>query len=137
MNGRRYKKNEKKNKFKQFFIFLFFLIILIGIIIPLTKKIKINIAANKEIKTIEENLEALEKNNSELRKLISYFGTSEYVEEQARTNLNYRKTDEKVAIIYNNNKITEQNMDNNNLNKTGEENINNAKRWKQYFFLSR
>ena len=131
-------RNHKKIlKLKHFLIAVFLLIILTGIVIPLIKKIKISLFANKEVELIETKLEEIEQENSELKKLITYFNTSEYIEEQARLNLNYRKTDEKVVVIYGQDEDAEQKENNINANLNSKSKLeakNNPNRWWQYFF---
>ncbi len=132
------KYNYKKiSKPKQFLTAVFLLIMLSGIIVPLKKKIKINLFANEEVRLIENKLKKVEQENSKLKELIAYFNTSEYIEEQARLNLNYRKEEEKVAIIYGQNNDTEQNENNTRSSFESKNNVqakNNPNRWWQYFF---
>jgi cell division protein FtsB len=138
MKRRSFKKNKILSIFKQYLLLIILIIVLSGVSVSLFAKLKINLSANKEVALIENELDLVEKENSELRKLIDYFGTTEYIEEQARTNINYRKSDEKVAVIYMKDELNSENKNNINSLLSSEEveeidNINNFKRWKQYF----
>ncbi|MEA3450218.1 MAG: septum formation initiator family protein [Patescibacteria group bacterium] len=135
MAGR--KKHSKIIKIKTFLTTIILLILLIAIAIPSAKKIKLSLFANEEIELIKNKLEKIEVENSELKKLITYFGTPEYAEEQARLNLNFRKADEQVAVIYGQDEdhAQEQNKDINigeSAREEGEK--SNPKRWREYFF---
>jgi cell division protein FtsB len=78
---------------------------LIGIVVialigtPLYKNLTKQININREIESLDREIISLEKKNTELKGLISYLNSDEFVEEQARLNLNYRKDGEEVLVL--------------------------------------
>lgn len=140
-------KKKKLNIFKRIFInqvviFILGLIIISAVSFPLVKNFNKQHEINKEIKNLEEQVSLLEGKNIELNEILSYFESDQFVDEQARLNLNYKKEGETVVVIKDKNKII-NNIDNNNLSlyqdgglnkKIPAVRISNADRWWLYFF---
>lgn len=78
------------------------LVIIVIIIIPLAKNIAQRHRIEKEIKDMESEISQVENKNNDLRKLIDYFQSDQFLEEQARLNFGLKKNNEQVAIIKNN-----------------------------------
>lgn len=129
------KNKEKFLKTKRLLSFLLLLIILIFISIPLYKKLKLNLAVNSEVSGLKSEIEEVENNNDDLRELMKYFSTSEFIEEQAREKLGYRKENEKVAIIYKQDDKEDKAISSDKIEKAEEETETvNLLLWKKYFF---
>lgn len=121
------------------------LVIIIAIIIPLAKNIAQRHRIEKEIKDMESEISQVENKNNDLRKLIDYFQSDQFLEEQARLNFGLKKNNEQVAIIKNNPK-TEANSSSTGQNELQIFNIpgldkknqpfagENIIRWYEYFF---
>ncbi len=134
-----------KTLFNQVTLAILGLMILTAISYPLAKNISKQKELNKEIEELEQEITDLESKNLELTGLIEYIESDQFVQEQARLNLNYKKEGEKVVVIKD--KVEEINnkekVDNSN-NKTiynirglgkieAEKEINNPVRWWRYF----
>ena len=120
------------------------LMILILISFPLAKTITQRYRINQEIKELQEEIENINKKNTNLKKVIEYFKSDQFVEEQARLNLGLRKQGEEVAVIQN---ISEEILANNILNSEEiifnipglekevlPKKISNLQKWWSYFF---
>lgn len=82
---------------------LFISIILLGLLVllafPLTKNFRQKKAVDLEIKGLEKTAADLEGKNSHLKEVLDYMQSSQFVEEEARQKLNYKKPGEAVAVI--------------------------------------
>jgi len=111
------------------------LLIIIAISIPLFKNIKKQYEINKEISSLEQEIINFENQNSELKKTFEYLESDQFVSEQARKNLNYKKEGEKVVVIKT---IEQQNNITNEkkiFSKESNDNSNsNLVLWWRYFF---
>ena len=121
-------------------------IIVLGLLImPLSKNIKDRFSINKEIGDLESQISKTQNKNQDLQKLISYLGSDQYVEEQARENLGMMKSGEQVVVVKGlpdtAQKTTPQEKEDNRvfivpgLDKAqAKETISNPQRWVAYFF---
>lgn len=75
------------------------LLIIILIFIPLVKNVKKQLNVNKEISSLDKEIESMEKKKSDLKNLITYLDSDEYIEEKARLSLNFKKKGEDVIVI--------------------------------------
>ncbi len=66
---------------------------------PLIKNIKKQLNVNKEISFLQQEIKNLEGKNSELKGLITYLNSDQFIEEQAKLNLNYKRAGEQVVVI--------------------------------------
>lgn len=114
--------------FSKKFITLLLIIVIILISIPLSKSITKRYAVNKEIMKLEKEISDLENKNKDFKGMISYLESDQFVEEQARLNLNLKKEGEKVIII------KEETLATSTDANGGEESILNLERWVNYFF---
>ena len=80
-----------------FTVFLLILIILLSI--PLYNNYNRRQKINREILDLETEIKLTENKNTDLQKLIKYLESSQFVEEQARLNLNMKKPGETVAVV--------------------------------------
>ena len=90
------------------------------------KEIRLRYEIKKEINTLQVQLEDLEDKTAKVDKLISYLKTDEYIEKQARIELNLSKPGERQVNLSNIGKV-----DNKNLANNQEPNI---EKWFNYFF---
>jgi cell division protein FtsB len=111
-----------------------FLLLLI-VALPLINNLKKQYKVNQEIKELEHELVLAEDKNNELKGLIDYLESDNFVEEQARLNLNLRKEGEDVAIIKD---VSDDAggvlSDNITYSQDKINNKNNAQKWLLYFF---
>ncbi len=82
---------------------LFLTIVLLGLLVlisfPLTKNWRQKQSIDTEIKELEQQVAELEHKNSSLKQVMDYMKSDQFVEEEARTKLNFKKPGEKVAVI--------------------------------------
>lgn len=71
-------------------------LVLVGLVavfaVPLTKNYRQKRVINREIKSLEAEVTQLEHKNSSLQQVLDYMQSDQFVEEEARTKLNYKKT---------------------------------------------
>lgn len=96
------RRNSERKTGVRIFSGLFFLagltvIVLIGI--SLGKETYRKRQIQKEIESLQTEIQTLNKENSEINNLISYFSTREFEEKEAREKLNLQKEDEKMIIL--------------------------------------
>jgi len=105
--------HEKKDKIlkkifsKQFFFAIFGLVIISAIGWPLYINMKKRYQIKNEIDQLKNEIGIYENKNSQLDKLIRYMESDQYIEEQAKKNLNLKKEGENVIVIKNENKPSE------------------------------
>jgi len=115
------------------------LVILIFISLPLAGNISKQYKINQEIGELETEISRLQSKNTELKKLMDYLESDDFVEEQARLNLSYKKADESVVVVKPNEEGTSQlagsagdgRVAGSNPARPGK---NNAVNWWHYFF---
>jgi cell division protein FtsB len=113
------------------FITLIGLIIIVLISFPLAKNVSQRYQADKEIKELEEEIKKIGEKNSELSRLVDYFGSEEYLEEEARLNFGLKKPGETAVVISQKDSAVISGADQFGENS---ETDNNLKRWREYFF---
>jgi cell division protein FtsB len=96
----------KKNKFTRIFandkfLTLVGLVAIILISFPFAKNALKQYRLNNEINGFRKEIVDLQNKNSEFKKAISYLGSDQFAEEQARLNLNLKKPGEELTIIKN------------------------------------
>ena len=106
--------------------------ILLIIVLPLFKNINKQYKVNQEIKDLQNEIIALEKNNQDLLKLINFLESDQFITEQARLKLNYKKEGEDVVVIKDK-EDTANKMKIFESGKRPEENLNNPERWLRFF----
>ena len=125
--SRKKKDSDWKNKIWTSNIFSILLIILLIIsFVKVGKEIMLRWEIKREINTLQVQLEDLQGRKSKMDRLISYLKTDEYIEKQARLELNLSKPGEKQINLLNLN-----NTKNKDLSNTQESNM---KKWFNYFF---
>lgn len=121
---------------------LFFLagltvIVLIGI--SLGKETYRKRQIQKEIESLQVEIQKLDQENSEINNLISYFSTKEFEEKEAREKLNLQKEDERMIIIRKelDAQKKEKENENNPVQVAEEDKSPNWQKWLEYFFAAR
>jgi len=95
----------KKNNFSRNFLFnekiltVFLLVIIILLSIPLYNNYHRRQSINRKISDLEAEIKQAENKDTDLQKLIKYLESDQFVEEQARLNLNMKKPGESVAVV--------------------------------------
>lgn len=130
------KYRQKKSLLKnQKFLALIGLAVLVLISFPIAKNISQKYAVDKEIEDLQNEIAEIEGQNKDLRGLIDYLESDQFVEEQARLNLGLKKEGEDVVVL------KEEVVDNFYNVHFGENeadlelaNLSNPERWWRYFF---
>ncbi len=79
-------------------------LIIVGLIIfPLIKNVNQRRKVNREIKELEEEIKTVSDKNNDLKKMINYLESDQFLEEQARLNFGFKKPGEEVAVVKTNN----------------------------------
>jgi len=117
-------------------ISIFGILILVSISVPLAKKYSQRYGVSQEVKDLQKEIAAQEEKNSELKDMMEYLQTDQFVEEQARVNLNYRMEGEVVAVIKNELPEFDFALAGTAAGKQARQNarLNNPQKWWQYFF---
>lgn len=138
------KKIISKIIFGQIFLTILGLLILGFISIPLYKNFSQSYRINKEMKEIETEIANDNKKSENLKNVIEFLKSDQFVEEQARQNMGLKKPGEQVVII--------KGMSDTETNTTsadslfsikGLENLKPTKqdfypsKWRDYFFKSK
>ena len=84
---------------KQTFYLVVLLLLVTVVAWPLSKKLMKGHEVNQEIVGLETETDDLNKKNSDLRQLINYLESDQFIDEQARKNLNFKKEGEKLVVI--------------------------------------
>ena len=108
------------------------LVIIIFIAINFFRIYRQNQAVNSEITNLSDQINALEQQNTEQKKLIEYFNSSAYIEEKARNSLGLKKEGEKIVVV-NNQNANQPALAQNDAEQTPIAASNPAKWW-HYFF---
>ncbi|PIR12715.1 hypothetical protein COV49_04510 [Candidatus Falkowbacteria bacterium CG11_big_fil_rev_8_21_14_0_20_39_10] len=108
------------------------LLIIVLISIPLAKKVSKRYVIDEEIKGLETEIQELGEKNKDLKEFITYLESDQFLEEQARLNLNLKKPGEEVVVIQEN---LDQGAEAENLALSeGKKNRSNPEKWLAYFF---
>lgn len=83
----------------QRFLAIIGLVFLVLVFLPLAKTYSQRKLVEKEIKDVEKQISDAEKKNRELAEMIQYLQSPQYLETQARLNLNLKKPGESVIVI--------------------------------------
>ena len=132
-------RRRKKSFIKKVFSFKLFVAISVFIVIFLGIKLGgiyyIEYQIQKEINSLQNDIDSVKKNNYKLSQLIEYSKTDEFKEVEVRKRLNMQGEGEKMVII----KPSPDSMENTDLQeKIGEnENLPNYLKWWNYFFVNR
>ena len=123
--------NSKILNSKLFFIVS--LVVLVSINFGLFKIIYKRIQIKKEVSSLDEKIQTLEKSNTKLTHLIDYLNTDAFKEKTARSELGLKKPDEKVVVIVKQDSIL-QNPISNETSTSLSKIHTNPQKWWQYFF---
>jgi cell division protein FtsB len=125
--SRKGKNGDWKSKIWTSNIFSILLIILLFIsFVKVGKEIMLRYEIKKEVNTLQVQLEDLQGRKSRMDKLISYLRTDEYIEKQARLELNLSKPGEKQINL-----LSLDNAENKGLSDIQK---SNTEKWFNYFF---
>lgn len=106
---------------------IFLILILFLSLIKMTREIIVRRDIDREIKELENQLAKLDGQKAEVERLISYLGTDQYIEKEARLKLNLLKPGEKQINLSDNGQPV--------LN-TGSDEKTNITKWFDYFFVN-
>jgi cell division protein FtsB len=126
------------------FIFALALAVILILSFPIVKNFSQRDKAAKEIKELEKEIESIGNKNEELRQLVDYLNSDQYLEGQARLNFGLKKPGEETAVI----EMDGENKDNRSGNadqksvyimpgleeKNNSKPLTNTQKWLNYFF---
>lgn len=122
------------------------IVALFFISLSLGKEVYRKYQIQKEINLMEQEVKNLENNNADLNKLIEYFKSDAFLENEARKKLNLQKPDEKVVIFTDtaeNHSPAQNNTPNTalqsaqNSQEIEEKEMENYQKWWDYFFKNK
>lgn len=113
--------------------FLFVLVFSIYLATNLYRDLQKRQRVKQEIQNLKNQINEVDKQNNDLKNLISYFETDEYTESFAREKLGFKKPGEKIIIL----PKQENTLDKTNNNDEKSKIYNNMKSWWDYFFASK
>lgn len=122
----------KKVLSNQFIFTILGLIIVVLISIPLAKNVSKQYRVNKEIESLKNEIDSLSNKNSQLKNLIGYMESDQFIEENARLNLNYKRPGENVMVVKDS-EIQDTNIIENKNKGNGAKSDSNIKKWIRYF----
>jgi cell division protein FtsL len=133
-------KKENKNfiskiLYSQKFLALVGLVLIVLLSFPLARSISKRYQIDKEINDLDREITEVETKNKDLKQLISYLESDQFVEEKARLNLGLKKEGENVVVIKESSLSTSDSIFNQNEIDSSE-NFSNFKKWCKYFFNS-
>jgi cell division protein FtsB len=146
LNDMRNKKNSalKGMIFNRLTRVIFGMVMLVLISIPLGKNLIKQSGLNMEIEELRREIEKMEGKNNDLNSLIDYLSSDQFVMEQARMNLNYKKPGEEMVVVKGTDSLsasskTEQQQDpiyqiKGFENQKPEKKAANPQKWWNYFF---
>ena len=113
----------------QRFLAIIGLVFLVLIIFPLARTYTQKRAVEKEISDVKKQISEFESTNKDLKDMIDYLNSDQSLEEEARLNLNLKKSGEQVVVI----------NDVENIATTTSliapvKNKSNLAKWRDYFF---
>lgn len=133
-------KNKKSNS--KAVILFFCLLILLFTSVELVKEIINKRELQKNIDELSVKVDDLKKRNTDLSSMITYFQSLDFVEQEARTKLNFRKPGENIIIVAGSVENSDGQVISNgeiNLNTEANQLINsksNPQKWLEYFFAN-
>jgi cell division protein FtsB len=95
----KFKAGNKSRKIKPIVFTVIGMLILIFLSYPLSKNLSQQYRISNEIKKLKDEISNVENNNSQLKKMIDYIGSDQFIDKEARLNLNYKKDGEQVVVI--------------------------------------
>lgn len=126
---------EKKTSIFSKIIVIAALIVLIPIIIALTRETYKKNQIQKEIAGLREKAKQIDKKNADIQEQISYLGSKEYQEKEAKDKLNLQNPSENVVVIKpsiaKENQVEEKKTEDFIIE---EKRVINSIKWWQYFF---
>jgi cell division protein FtsB len=118
-----------------FFLVGFSVLVLIGI--SLGKETYRKRQIQKEIDALQEQINQMGQENSDMENLIGYFSSTDFQEKEAREKLNLQKSDEKMIVFRKDavqNEVPAENAGQSQI--PSEDNSPNWQKWWKYFFSS-
>ncbi|MFA6393707.1 MAG: septum formation initiator family protein [Patescibacteria group bacterium] len=142
MNSGKNRKNLAGRLFSsRVFLTIFGLCILTLLSFPLAKNLSQRYKIDEEVAKMREEISRIEKKNSGLKELASYFESDQFIEGEARLKLSLKKNGEEVVGIKNPVSEMEKESDAGSVyNLPGLENLQpeklktNPEKWIKYFF---
>ena len=131
------KKQKRKISLKTIFYSKFFIIIGIIILIPicisLVKEIIKKSEINNEIRTLQAEIQEIERQNAEMDDLLKYMNSSGFTEKEAKEKFGLKEAGEKIVMI----PVSENEFGVTTSEKEAQEKyVPNPIKWKNYFLYN-
>ncbi|HCJ52414.1 MAG: hypothetical protein A2898_04655 [Candidatus Kerfeldbacteria bacterium RIFCSPLOWO2_01_FULL_48_11] len=111
------------------------ILVLILVGVALGKQVGQRYAIEREVNQLRAEFEELEQSSLDLKRLIGYFQSDTFKEEEARQRLNLRKEGESVVLLPEGQVV--ERSSNGDLTSNEQGRGSNTRRWWQYFFGTR
>lgn len=95
MIGQNRKKDSARAFFESRFVNLLLIVLLVLSVVKVVREAIVRYEINKEIASLENQLDELDNKSNKLGDMINYLKTDQYIEKEARTKLNLVKPGEK------------------------------------------
>jgi cell division protein FtsL len=95
MIGQNRKKDSARAFFESRFVNLLLIVLLVLSVVKVVREAIVRYEINKEISSLENQLNELDNKSNKLGDMINYLKTDQYIEKEARTKLNLVKPGEK------------------------------------------
>ncbi len=118
-----------------YFFTLVCLVVVAVIILPVYKNARERLAVNSQVADLQKQISSLEASNNDLTKLEDYLQSDQFVEKEARLNMNLKMPGEHVAVIENSDSASGQSADGSAAGN-GDTKNSNPIEWWNYFFGS-
>jgi cell division protein FtsL len=109
------------------------LILIILISFPLARSVSKRYQIDKEISDLDKEIAEVETKNKDLKQLINYLESDQFVEEKARLNLGLKKEGENVVVIKGDPLVASGSPSGDDKSRASE-NFSNFQKWWNYFF---
>jgi len=104
-------------------------IVFLLLVAALGRESYFNYRTNQEIEKLQEEIDEMQKSNSDLSEMEKYFQSEEFLEKEAKLKLNLVREGEKLIIVK-----QEENQPSSEDVQNDTENIPNIQKWWLYFF---
>ncbi len=109
-------------------------LLLVLISVALGKEVVQRYTVDRQITQLKNEYRDLQKNTVDLQKLISYFQSASFQEEQARTKLGLKKQGEEVILLPKTENQAEVTSDSAESGLASQQTLGNPQRWWNFFF---
>ena len=118
--------------FQSKFVTLIAIVVIFFLVFSITKLWPQKTVIEIRLQNLGVKIGEMEKSNSDLRSLLSYFKSRSYLEREAKLKLNVRRPDENVVFVYQDEKKNQVIQE--EKKGLGLEGLTNFEKWLKYLF---